>query len=99
MLHSFLLTSSCLALAVLASFASATVSDPSTPSPKPYGALPSPRQIAHAQLETYAFLHFTVNTFTDREWGNGDEDESVFNPDGFNPDQIVLALKAAGMKG
>lgn len=67
--------------------------------PAPFGALPSPRQIAHSRLETYAFLHFTVNTFTNREWGQGDEDPSVFDPTHFDPDQIVLALKAGGMKG
>ncbi|MHB8635518.1 MAG: alpha-L-fucosidase [Fimbriimonadaceae bacterium] len=67
--------------------------------PAPYGPLPSRRQIEHSKLETYAFLHFTVNTFTNREWGLGDEDPSVFNPDHFDPDQIVLALKAGGMKG
>lgn len=67
--------------------------------PAPYGVLPSERQLKHAAYETYAFLHFTVNTFTDREWGNGDEDPNVFDPDQFDADQIVLALKAGGMKG
>jgi alpha-L-fucosidase len=70
-----------------------------TSPPAPFGALPSPRQLEHAKLETYAFVHFTVNTFTDREWGLGNEDESVFSPTNFDPDQIVLSLKAAGMKG
>jgi alpha-L-fucosidase len=67
--------------------------------PAPYGALPSPRQLRWHELETYSFLHFTVNTFTDREWGNGDESPSIFNPTEFNADAIVSALKAGGMKG
>jgi len=67
--------------------------------PAPFGALPSARQLRWQQMETNAFLHFTVNTFTDKEWGDGDEDPAVFNPVGFDADAIVLALKAGGMKG
>jgi alpha-L-fucosidase len=67
--------------------------------PKPFGALPSARQLAWHQLETTAFLHFTVNTFTDREWGFGDEDPKVFNPARFDADAIVEPLAAAGIVG
>ncbi len=67
--------------------------------PEPFGALPSPRQLRWQRMEMNAFLHFTVNTFTDKEWGDGDEDPSIFNPVGFDADAIVLVLKAAGMKG
>jgi alpha-L-fucosidase len=67
--------------------------------PAPYGTLPSPRQLRWHELEVYSFLHFTVNTFTDREWGNGDEDPAIFNPVEFNADAIIAALKAGGMRG
>jgi alpha-L-fucosidase len=67
--------------------------------PAPFGALPSLRQLRWQEMETNAFLHFTVNTFTDKEWGDGAEDPSVFHPTDFDPDAILLALKAGGMKG
>jgi len=67
--------------------------------PKPYGALPSPAQVKWHELEFYGFLHFTVNTFTDKEWGYGDEKESVFNPTAFDADQIVSSCATSGMKG
>ncbi|MCC6821277.1 MAG: alpha-L-fucosidase, partial [Verrucomicrobia subdivision 3 bacterium] len=67
--------------------------------PKPFGPLPSERQLRWHEMEFYGFLHFTVNTFTDKEWGYGDESEAVFNPTDFNANQIVKVAKAAGMKG
>lgn len=67
--------------------------------PAPYGALPSERQIRWSELEFYNFLHFTVNTFTDKEWGYGNEDPAIFNPTGFDADAIIETLKAAGSKG
>ncbi len=67
--------------------------------PSAYGAVPSSRQLAWHQLETTAFLHFTVNTFTNKEWGYGDEDPNIFNPSAFDADAIVAALADAGMRG
>lgn len=61
--------------------------------------VPSERQIRHQQMEFYAFVHFTVNTFTNKEWGDGTESPSVFNPKKLDCDQWVEAVKSAGMTG
>ena len=60
---------------------------------------PSLRQLSHQQLEFYAFIHFTVNTFTDREWGDGTESPSIFNPTKLDAEQWVRTIKSAGMRG
>jgi alpha-L-fucosidase len=77
----------------------ATAADAVVAPPAPYGPLPSARQLKWHELEFYGFCHFTVNTFTDKEWGYGDEPESAFNPTDFNADQIAATAESAGMKG
>lgn len=67
--------------------------------PTPFGAVPSARQLKWHKRGMYAFVHFAMNTFTDKEWGFGDEKAEWFNPTDFDPDQIVAAAKSAGMTG
>jgi alpha-L-fucosidase len=67
--------------------------------PKPYGALPSQRQLLWQETEMYALIHFTPTTFENKEWGYGDADPSIFNPRNFDAEQIVMAAKNGGLKG
>lgn len=61
--------------------------------------LPSQAQIDHMDLETYAFIHFGMNTFNDKEWGYGDADPKLFNPRRLDCEQWARVLKNAGMRG
>ena len=60
---------------------------------------PSQRQLDWFALESYAFVHFSPNTFTNLEWGRGNEPESIFNPVKLDCNQWVDAIKSAGLKG
>jgi len=62
-------------------------------------AVPSKRQIIYQNMEFFCFIHFTVNTYTGKEWGTGDEPESIFNPSRLDAEQWVKVAKAGGMKG
>ncbi len=62
-------------------------------------AVPSKRQTEFQRTEFYAFIHFTVNTFTDKEWGDGTEAPEIFNPAKLDAAQWVSAVKDAEMKG
>jgi alpha-L-fucosidase len=83
------------ALLILLSSCSSTRVDP----PAPEGPLPTEAQLAWHRMEMNAFIHFTINTFTNREWGNGDESPSLFNPSSLDVDQWVSVLKEAGFNG
>ncbi len=67
-------------------------------SPEPYGPVPSPAQLEWQKMEFYMFVHFGPNTFTDREWGTGEEDPGVFNPTALDCRQWASTAREAGMK-
>lgn len=67
--------------------------------PSVVGPTPSESQLAWQEMETNAFIHFTTNTFTGKEWGYGDERPAIFNPSAFDAGQWIKTLKDAGFKG
>ena len=67
--------------------------------PKPFGPIPSAAQLKWQQMEYYAFVHFGMNTFTDREWGEGRASTDSFSPSALDCRQWARVVKEAGMKG
>lgn len=67
--------------------------------PKPFGPLPTQKQIEWHEMESYAFIHFSLNTFTNKEWGYGDESPQLFNPTALDVRQWARVAKEVGMKG
>ena len=65
----------------------------------PCGPLPHANQLRWQDMEMYAFIHYSLNTYTDQEWGFGNEDPQLFNPSDLDCKQWVRVCKQAGMKG
>ena len=86
-------------ISVLATGAILSACSPKVTAPQAIGPLPSEHQLEWHKMETYAFIHFGLNTFADKEWGYGDTPASVFNPTNLDCEQWVRTIKAAGMKG
>lgn len=67
--------------------------------PKPFGAVPTERQLRWHEMEMYCLIHYTPTTFQDKEWGFGDADPAIFNPSHFDAHQIARAAASAGFRG
>ena len=67
--------------------------------PAPCGPLPDDNQIDLQDMEMYAFLHYSLNTYTDQEWGYGNEDPAIFNPSKLDVRQWARVCRDSGMKG
>ena len=70
-----------------------------TAPPAPCGPVPTENQLRWQQMEYYAFIHFSLNTYTDQSWGYGNEDINLFNPTELDCRQWARICKEAGMKG
>lgn len=67
--------------------------------PKPLYPIPNENQLRWQDMEMYAFIHYSMNTYTDEEWGYGNEKLDLFNPDNLDCRQWARVCKQAGMKG
>ena len=65
---------------------------------KAANVVPSARQLRWQKMELIAFIHFNMNTFTGKEWGDGTEDPKIFNPKKLDAEQWVKSIKDAGFR-
>lgn len=86
-------------MACTAMVSTSTFAKDEVKAPAPLLPLPEQKQVDWQRMETYAFIHFGLNSFCDREWGYGDTDPKMFNPKRLDCEQWVKTLMAAGMKG
>ena len=61
--------------------------------------LPNANQLRWQDMEMYAFIHYSLNTYTDQEWGFGNEDPKLFNPSSLDCRQWARVCKQSGMRG
>ena len=87
----------CLLLVLIALFNLTGCERPKAP--EACGPVPTEAQLKWQELERYAFIHFSMDTFTDMEWGYGDKDPQLFNPSELDCRQWCRLFKEAGMKG
>ena len=72
--------------------------NPASP-PEPFGAIPTPQQLAWHDHRFYAFVHFNMNTFTAVEWGDGREHPNTFHPTDLDTDQWCRIFSESGLTG
>ena len=65
----------------------------------PCGPVPNENQLRWQAMEMYAFIHYSLNTYTDQEWGFGNESPELFNPSDLDCRQWARVCKQAGMRG
>ncbi len=89
----------CLFIGIILSFALCETGCKKVEAPTACGPVPTENQMRWQEMEYYAFLHFSLNTYTDQSWGFGNEDVSLFNPTELDARQWARICKEAGMKG
>lgn len=75
------------------------INNAQTKAPSALYPVPSGNQVRWQQMEQYAFVHFSLNTYTDQSWGYGNEDVKLFDPKKLDCRQWARVCKQAGMKG